>query len=148
MTNVVEELALPEQEITRDHIHRRIDDWRKRLAGLYADTAAWLSPELSAEQSGDVSMDEPLMRRVGLQPVSLPVQEFRRGSETIGRLVPQGLWIIGANGRVDLFLESAHWIIVDRGENFAAPRWQIASALARRDTKLLDRASLRKAMNL
>ena len=45
--------------------------------------------------------------------VDLPILELFKAREWFGKLVPGSLWIIGANGRLDLF--GADWSFSDRG---------------------------------
>ena len=65
------------------------------------------------------------MERFGIAEQRLPILSLRREGASTGRFEPRGLWIIGANGRVDLILSPRHFIINDRAENFDAPRWMM-----------------------
>ena len=45
---------------------------------------------------------------------------------------PKGLWVIGANGRIDLYTRKGAFIIVDLAERGASPRWTIFRASNKR----------------
>jgi hypothetical protein len=57
-----------------------------------------------------------LMRRFDVSPREMPVFELRSGPERVMRIQPKGLWIIGANGRVDLITKATAPILVDQSE--------------------------------
>lgn len=135
MPYVLEETT--SQEIDRNHVMRRVDDWVDRVSALYADICRWLPAGWTAQKSGSVRMHEPLMQKFDLPARDLPVLEFSSG-ERSARLEPRGLWIIGANGRLDLFAGAHHYMIVDTAENLQPPQWQIAPFSDRRQLKPLN----------
>jgi hypothetical protein len=104
-----EELADP--KISPKHVEERLRDWRDRVEALYADIERELE---AARKRGDTQLStryevkraapEELPRRVGIvnaeQPPTLHI--VRPNETDVAVLSPRGLWIIGANGRVDL----------------------------------------------
>ena len=138
--NVLEELV--EDRIDRAYVERRVEDWKQRIAGLYDDVSAWLPSGWKAELDGTVPMHEELMRKFGVPEQQLPVLTLARDGQIRGKLEPRGLWIIGANGRVDLTLPDRHFLFVDRADSFEKPNWQVASILARREQRSLARQTL------
>jgi hypothetical protein len=112
-------------------VEGRVADWLERLATLRCQVASWIAeaPELGSLTLCDlppVPMSEDLMRRFGVKPAEMPAFELRDGSRRVMRFLPKGLWIIGANGRVDLITKSAAPILVDISEPFAGPSdWQL-----------------------
>lgn len=148
MTNVAEELSSTEGGMSREHVLNRVADWKERVSNLYSAISGWLPSDVQSEVGSTVQMHEDLMKRFGIPSTSLPVLEFSRGERRLGKLVPIGLWIIGANGRVDLHAQTGHAIIVDRSENFSTPNWFIASADERRRTKSLDAGTFREALGV
>ncbi len=123
--DVTEELTDFEDQIDRAHIERRIEDWRRRLSDLYSDVTSWLPPGWSARERDDVTMHELLMRSFGIEERRLPSLVLTKES-LAARLEPRGLWIIGANGRVDLVSFEGHYVIIDPSELYEAPRWTIS----------------------
>jgi hypothetical protein len=93
--------------------------------------ARWVeeTPELSSLTVFDlppVTMAEDPMRRFGVKSAQMPVFELRAGAQRVMRFQPKGLWIIGANGRVDLITKSAAPILFDRSEPSEGPSdWQL-----------------------
>jgi hypothetical protein len=79
-------------------------------------------------------MHEQLMQKFNVPARDLPVLELSSGQRS-ARLEPRGLWIIGANGRLDLFAGPDHYMIVDTAENLRPPQWQIAPFSDRRQLK-------------
>jgi hypothetical protein len=124
---------------------RRVDDWADRVSALYADICRWLPAGWTAQQLGSVRMHEPLMQKFGLPARHLPVLEMSSG-ERSARLEPRGLWIIGANGRLDLFAGQHHYMIVDNAENLQPPQWQIAPFSDRRQTRALNSSTFGAAL--
>lgn len=129
MPYVLEETT--SQEIDQNHVMRRVDDWADRVSALYADICRWLPAGWTAWKSDSVRMHEPLMQKFNLPARDIPVLELASG-ERSARLEPRGLWIIGANGRLDLFAGTRHYMIVDTAENLQPPQWQIAPFSDRR----------------
>ena len=80
------------------------------------------------------------MRNVGASEERLPSLVLRRGGLTV-RLEPRGLWIMGANGRVDMVSPSIHSVMIDRADLYEAPRWTIAPFRHQLDQQALTRES-------
>jgi hypothetical protein len=112
-------------------VERRAKDWIERLGDLRSRMADWVqeAPEFATLRLVDLAplpMSEEPMRRFAVPSEEMPVFELRAGSKRIMRFQPKGLWIIGANGRVDLTTKSASRILVDRSEPLAGPSlWQM-----------------------
>ena len=138
---VVEELA--RDELTHDHVQRRVDDWAKRIDQLYDAVESWLPSGWTARRGAGVTMHEKLMDRLGVSPRHLPTLELMRNGEVSVTFRPDGLWIIGTNGRIDLIKEKVRYVVLDRAGLFDAPDWHAAPASARRDSKRFDSAWLR-----
>ena len=137
--DVAEELLDVDHTIDRAYVERRLDDWRSRLDRLYGDIEAWLPADWSMAAGGEVPIHEDLMLRFDVPPRMLPSRILRRFGRDAARMQPRGLWIVGANGRVDIVLPTAHWLLVDRAESFELPDWQVSPIMARRDRRRLTR---------
>ena len=132
MPDVIDELSLEDGKLNRETIIHRVEDWKSRLSTLYDQICDWLPSSFSGERSGTIKMHEDLMKEYGVPATDVPVLNILHHGAWIAKLVPRALWIIGANGRLDLFIQDGHWILVDRAENFAPPRWEVAPADHRR----------------
>jgi hypothetical protein len=51
-----------------------------------------------------LQVQEPLMKRYNIQPTSVPTLKIFAGNSKI-EFIPSALWIIGANGRIDLSID-------------------------------------------
>lgn len=80
----------------------RVNDWITRLHDLKILIRGWLPEDMSIVDRPPTRMHEELMRKFNVPPASMPTFEVVQGSKKILRAQPKGLWIIGANGRVDL----------------------------------------------
>lgn len=126
--NVLEELIDDDERIVdKKYVERRVDDWSLRIEQLYANVASWLPEGWFALHAGDVAMHEELMQRFGVPERHLPLLILERDGETRARMEPRGLWIIGANGRVDLIGRKSHFLIIDRAESFEPANWQVSA---------------------
>jgi hypothetical protein len=87
-------------------------------------------------------MHEEPMRKAGVPPRKLPTLELVRDNAVRMRFRPYGLWIIGANGRIDLVKGSELYLVVDHSKTFEPPSWHISPATARRDPKPFNAQSM------
>jgi hypothetical protein len=140
MANVLQEVT--EADLSPAHIERRVDDWITRIRDLYAAIESWLPDGWSAQRGRNVRMHEELMRRFGVAPRELPVLDLMKDGQRVASIEPRGLWIIGANGRLDLTRGTDRYVIVDEAENFAQPSWRIAPFSDRRQTQQFGREEL------
>lgn len=145
MPSVLQELAGEDVSLDFTHVLQRVADWKARLDSLYNDVTSWF-PELQHDRRDFVEMNEEIMREYGVAPVSLPILRFLDGKDELARFVPRGLWIIGANGRVDLFTKRKQYLIVDRSEYFSPALWEIAPALQRQQSKPFTKVVLQDTL--
>jgi len=144
MSGLLEEVTGPSMDPA--HIERRVKDWVNRIDHLYSQLEKWLPTGWTSDRSSTTHMDEELMRRVGVDPRELPVLRLFHNSELAGRVEPRGLWIIGANGRLDFFRGPNHFLIVDTAENFDPPKWRMAPLADRSRMVPLDRQTFMNAL--
>ena len=144
--NVAEELIEFEDRIDRAHVLRRLADWSSRIDDLYNNVLSWLDDGWTSAIVRTVPMDEPLMQRFDVAAAHLPVLRLASADRPDAVFEPRGLWIIGINGRIDLTRSVDHYIITDQSENFAAPDWQIASILNRRQWNPFNQARLNEIL--
>jgi hypothetical protein len=144
MSGVLEETT--SREIDKGHVVRRVDDWVGRIDRLYRQIEEWLPSGWTGSRVGTVRMHEELMQKFGVPPRDLPVMELSYNGKPSARIEPRGLWIIGENGRLDLFSRPGHYVIIDSAENFEPADWQIAPLSDRRNLKPLNGQTLRVAL--
>ena len=116
---------MTENQITEQHVRARVNDWVKRVQNLYDDIISWLEPVegLKVEQRQNATMYEELMKKFGISPQSMPTLDIYEEGNLFARLKPIGLWIIGANGRVDLMRKGGAVLLVDESDQFQPPKW-------------------------
>lgn len=148
MSDVIQELSAEAGELSEVRIIQRVDDWKNRIAALYEQVCTWLPSDMSADKHSTLPMHEDLMKKYDVGETEVPILNIYQHGKWIAKLVPRGLWIIGANGRLDLFARNGQWVLVDRAENFQGPDWQIAPAEHRRSVEPLTREALHKALGL
>jgi hypothetical protein len=144
MPRVLEETT--SREIERDHIVRRVDDWALRIDALYGQVTRWLPSGWTTNRDDTIHMSEELMQKFGVAPRELPMLKLSYQGHSLARIEPRGLWIIGANGRLDFFSRSGHYIIIDTAENFGTSDWHIAPLSNRRSLQPLDRDAFVEAL--
>jgi hypothetical protein len=127
--------------LTREQVDRRVSDWASRIDALYKQIESWLPDAWRAERRGTVHMHEELMQKFHVPPRDLPILNLMSHNGRAGRIEPRGLWVIGANGRLDFFFGKNHYLIVDTAERFAQPRWHIAQLSDRTHLQPLSKES-------
>lgn len=101
-----EELADP-SAISREHVLQRLSDWRDRVHRLYDAIEQNLQgTRFQANREGKHTSAEELPQRLGIRQAEQPqidiLRIVRPDGSNAAVLYPRGLWIIGANGRIDL----------------------------------------------
>lgn len=144
---VLEELT--GDELTREHVQERVDDWANRIEALYRDLERWLPAGWTARRGPPVVMREPLMQKTGVPERELPTLELAHDGTIEVYIRPYGLWIIGANGRLDLIKKGQElFLLVDHALTFEAPRWSIAALKARSLSESCDEKRFRALLEL
>lgn len=125
----------------RSRVIDRINDWENRIAALYTKIDQWVVKEVSfnTETQRTVTMSEELMQGFAVPDRELPILDILKNQEPIASLVPRGLWVLGANGRMDLITRKGTRLIVYRNEE--PEGWLIVEADDRRKTTRFDEES-------
>jgi hypothetical protein len=114
----------------RERVASRVANWLGRLRELRNKIQGWIAESdidgLQIIDKPPALMHEELMRRFRVDAAKMPVYEISRDGRRLMRVQPKGLWVIGANGRVDLVTKAASLILVDASEpGSPAPDWEI-----------------------
>lgn len=111
--------------VTKESVEERVAEWKRRLRSLYAEVRTWGKQNAwSVSDDATVGMNEELMQRTGVSPTNQPVLRLD-GPKGYALFKPKGLWVIGANGRIDLYTSKGAYVLVDLADYGASPRWTI-----------------------
>ena len=145
MGDVLDEVT--DETIDAGHVLRRVEDWEARVDGLYAAIRAWLPEGWTAREGTPARMYEELMREFGVPARTIPTLLLDNGAGRSAMLEPRALWIVGANGRVDMTVGGRHYLLVDVADNFETPHWQAASLERRLDRVALTESWFARALS-
>jgi hypothetical protein len=122
-----EELADP-GSVSRERVLERLQDWQRRVHQLYDRVEQTLrDTSFHTDREGKHTSNEELVQRVGLsqdeQPKIDVLRVIRPDGTNAAIFFPRGLWIIGANGRIDLRVvppvgSSETYLLLDQSEPF------------------------------
>ena len=135
--------------IDSNHIMKRIEDWEKRVNELMKNIVEWARghPEWQIEQGNMIQREEHLMKKYGVPPRSLPTLNMYNRGRRIS-IVPSALWIVGANGRVNMITNSSLYILVDRGGEEGNPSdWHYSTPDTKPHTKPFDKEAFVKILD-
>ncbi len=130
-----------ETEVTKEDIKKRIDDWKKRISSLYDMIAEWVASEgmYKCRRRLAVPMYEELMQELSVRPETLESLDVYRGRDLVATVKPIGLWIVGANGRLDILTRNGATILVDKAEKFHKSRWVAYGSTNGRQARRFDK---------
>ena len=84
-------------------------------------------------------MYEELMQKYGIEKQLIDVADIFKHDKLILSIKPVGLWIIGANGRVDLITKNDLFIMVDLAGWQKKSKWTIFKSNDRRNGKIFSK---------
>ncbi|WJG22770.1 hypothetical protein [Vibrio furnissii] len=128
-------------EIDKEYIEKRVQDWVQRVNNIFSLVKDSLSgnSEIEFVESKTVKMHEELMQKYKVSPVDLPVLEIRRKNALLASFKPMGLWVIGANGRIDILTKEGSYILVDLEGKEKPSDWQIYTPKNRKSSIAFDK---------
>jgi len=114
--------------MTKRRVEQRVRDWRRRLLGLYAEVEGWtrhMRARASVKRDVVRQRQEQMMRDFGVAPRDLPTLIVHTDDRRI-EFAPSCLWILGANGRVDVSVGDTPYTLFDMGrEDGGRSDWQL-----------------------
>ena len=115
------------QPLSKEHVSKRVKDWKLRVSKLYKEVGSWLhdKPEYKVTLGVKVRMYEELMEKYGIAPEEIQTADLYKGDKLIASFMPIGLWVIGANGRIDLLTSQGSYTLVDNADEFKSPEWHM-----------------------
>lgn len=108
----------------RDTVERRADDWVRRVNDIRAQVSRWLAdwPQCEVSSAGSMEMHEEQMRHFKVAPRHLEAFEISCRGKRVIKFIPRGLWVIGANGRIDIVTKLGSFVMADLSEPFSKTR--------------------------
>ena len=137
------------ENVTQDYIIQRINDWEDRITLLINNMCEWVTerPEWKVEKSSVIQRNEYLMKEYDVKPRKLPAINFYNKGERI-YFLSSALWIVGANGRINIVTNSKLYILVDRdGKDGAPSNWEYTALDAKIKTKPFDKEAFLKILD-
>lgn len=92
-----------EKKITKENVELRIHEWIVQLNSLFDKIEEWIQafPDYRVKREQTTQRIEELMQRYGVKPREVPILKILSERQTIS-FVPSAIWIIGADGRVNI----------------------------------------------
>lgn len=100
--------------IDSEYVEGRALAWIRLVKCLFTELSEWCESEgYNADQSSSTTMNEDLMQRFGVSPLSVPILKIYQTGVAVASVLPIGLWVIGASGRLDLLMSRSSASIVN-----------------------------------
>ena len=136
-------------EIDKKYIKSRVNDWVNRIEDLYSTVKKALSDSegIECKSVKYMMMHEELMQNFGVLPKKVPILDLYKNKNLIASFKPVGLWVIGANGRIDILTKSGSFILVDVAEQDNESEWKVFTPNNRKKGLVFDSASINELVN-
>ncbi len=111
----------------KEDIENRVRDWVNRIGDVFSLVKESCSnlPDIDCVENKKTRMHEELMQEYQVSPVDLPILEIRKNKELLASFKPIGLWVIGANGRIDILTKEGAYLLVDIADKEESSAWQV-----------------------
>ena len=132
-------------QVTQKSVEGKAVKWQKRIGHLYSYVKDQLSDvtDIQFSLTRSLTMYEDLMRRNDVEPLELPILDVFVSGELKATFKPVGLWVVGANGRVDVLTNNGAYILTGTSDELSESSWEIYTPNKRKIKKSLDRGFLR-----
>lgn len=144
-----------DRDVNPARVRERLADWQNRVHELYDLIEEALGEEFTYDRSGKQRSEEEMVLRAGLQADHVPELDILRIEKPRDSLralvVPRSLWVIGANGRLDLRVLNPKphlYLIADRSEPLIGNAdWYLISFADRLTSRALTPQLLREVIS-
>ena len=125
LTMQADDREMFEATLSKEHIEKRLEDWKSRISNLYSSIENWLAsnPSYSIKIQTEVPMYEEIMQQYQVGSTTMKVLDIYKGDHIVASIKPIGLWLIGANGRVDILCKNGTATLIDKSDKFEKPEW-------------------------
>ncbi|MDP3148050.1 MAG: hypothetical protein Q8N83_02865 [Ignavibacteria bacterium] len=113
-------------KVDKQHVEKRVDDWKKRVSVLFSTIELWLmESDFYIKRGSKLKMYEELMSEFKIRATDIETADIYKDNKIVLTIKPKGLWIVGANGRIDLLSTKGNYTLVDFAEQFEPPQWKL-----------------------
>lgn len=141
-----------DSQVSSADLVRRIDNWMDRLSQLRKFVEEWIQErpdlELRLEDAAAVPMHEHLMQQYKIPERSMPAFKVLKENQQLALFRPAGLWVVGANGRIDVFTAKSAPILIDSAGQFENPAWKLYMSKSPRDAIEFNKESFYNILGL
>lgn len=135
--------------IDKSYVEQQVEEWKQRIDSLYSFVQNSIASmnDVSFDKNRQTTMNEALMREHHVNPQTVPILDIYKSGQLVASFKPVGLWVIGANGRIDILTEKGAYILVDKAEENGSPNWEVFSPQERRAGAPFDSSIIDKLVN-
>jgi len=136
-------------KIDKQHIEDRVNDWVKRLDSLYTfvEKALVHLDGVRCQRNRNITMYEDLMQKNDVSPQQLPILDIYKNENIVVSFKPIGLWVIGANGRIDILSKNGVHLLVDKADYGQTAEWNLFFPQNRQSAHPFDSSFILKLVN-
>ncbi len=136
-------------DIDQSYIKDRVKEWKGRINHMYLLVEGALSDKknIVCKKTRHTTLYEELMQKYNVDSEDIPILDIYKNKVIIATFKPVGLWVIGANGRIDILTESGAYIVVDTAETGKKPVWKVFTPKNRKSGKNLDSSLIMELVN-
>jgi len=136
-------------KVDKEYIEQCSDGWIKKIENLYSLIKETLenNNEVQCNTNQSMTMHEGLMIEHQVLPKKVPILDLFVKNQLKATFKPIGLWVVGANGRVDILTSQGAYILVDVGEDEITPCWEVFPPKNRKNSVPFDVAFIAKLVH-
>lgn len=110
----------------RAKVAAEVEEWSTRVTALYDEVEAWVRDEgLTALRDRTIPMSEEIMQRYAVPDRDMPILDLLDGETSVVTMKPDGLWLIGYNGMVDVITRNGTFLLAGTPEAYDPPIWTL-----------------------
>jgi len=114
------------KKVDKQQVEKSVRDWKKRVSDLYSTIKLWLKDsEYSLKPGRQLPMYEELMYQFNVPSTEVDTAVVYKGKTFVLTIKPTGLWVIGANGIIDILSLKNNSMLIDIAEEFETPQWKL-----------------------
>ena len=145
MTTTLEDIAIKYHPA--EYVEQRIDDWKQRLNDLFSLIREWLPEGWEAMDGEPVVMHEKIMKSAGVEQTTIPTLKVLNQEGEEFQFKPRYLWVIAANGLIELEYQGELYQIYDKADNFEPPEWRVVNPMYWRQNEPLSEEWIRRILS-